>query len=168
MKKKSLISLVLVLVMVATMCVCPISASAATVENTTTESVGTEDGWSYVEFTVTKSYSARTVYTDTVYPLPTTFFPGETEMKADGDHISVAARGTNLGVTVSIQIYVKVSGNLYNPVSHVEQLVCNGKSYNLFSGFEVNEGSTYRFYYRLDGNTTAQPTVILAASFWSY
>ena len=168
MKKKSFISLVLALVMIVTMCVCPISASAATVENTTTESVGIEDSWSYVEFTVPESYSARTVYTDTVHPLLTGFFPGETDMEADGDHISVAANGTNLGVTVSIQIYIKVEGNLYNPVSHIEELLCDGTSYNLFRGFEVEEGETYRFFYRLNGNSTRQPTVILAASFWSY
>ena len=166
MKKKSLISLILALVMIATMCVCPISASAATVENTTTETVGTEDGWSYVEFTDPESYSARNSRTDNIGALPGEWGPGNS-IKAEGNYVSVAARGENLGITVSIQMKKKTIGNLYAPVTSIATLQCDGKSHTVFNSFEVEEGATYRFFYK--ANTTADDTVavLLVANFWN-
>ena len=166
MKKKSLISLVLAIVIITTLCVCPISASAATVENTIVESAVTEDGWYYVEFTVPESYSARNSLTDNVGALPGEWGPGNS-IKAEGNYVSVAARGENLGITVSIQMKKKTIGNLYAPVTSIATLQCDGKSHTVFNSFEVEEGATYRFFYK--ANTTADDTVavLLVANFWN-
>ena len=164
MKKKSLISLVLALVIVTTMCVCPISASAATVENTTTESVGTEDGWSYVEFTTRASNSYSAVITANDF-----HYEDSIIMEATGDYVSIAANASNSGLTINVKLKVKNENtNLFYDIANgTTSFVCNGQSHLLYGSFPVSEGMIYRLYFRIAEDTDATQKITVVANFWS-
>ncbi len=163
MKKKTWISLVLAFVILTTMCVCPVSAATLSEEACTVEN---EEGWNYVEFTVPENYSARTAFIDDVDVLPGEWGPGAS-MKADGNYVTVAARGENLGITVSIQMKVKTIGNLYAPVTSIATLQCDGVTHNVFTSFEVEKGKTYRFFYKSNDTANRTVDVFLSANFWN-
>ena len=164
MKKKSLICLVLVLVIVTTMCVCPISASAATVENTTTESVVTEDGWSYVEFTTRASNSYSEVITANDF-----YYTEGMLMEATGDYVSIAANASNSGLTINVKLKVKnEQTNLFYDIANgTTSFVCNGQSQLLYRSFPVHEGMIYRLYFKIAEDTDATQKITVVANFWS-
>ena len=166
MKKKAWISLVLAFVILTTMCVCPVSAAALNNEETNHTAVNEEDGWNYVEFTVPENYSTRTAYIDDVNVLPGEWGPGAS-MVADGNYVSVAARGENLGITVSIQMKVKTTGNLYAPVTSIATFRCDGVTRTVFNSFAVERGKTYRFFYKSNDTANRTVNVFLSANFWN-
>ena len=166
MKKKAWISLVLAFVILTTMCVCPVSAAALNNEETNHTTVNEEDGWNYVEFTVPENYSTRTTFIDDVDVLPGEWGPGSS-MKADGNYVTVAARGENLGITVSIQMKVKTIFNTYAPVTSIATLRCDGVTHNVFTSFEVEKGKTYRFFYKSNDTVDRTVDVFLSANFWN-
>ena len=164
MKKKSLISLMLALVIVTTMCVCTISASAVTVENTTTESVGTEDGWSYVEFTTRASNSYYEEVTANGF-----HYEDSMIMEATGDYVSIAANASNSGLTINVKLKVKnEQTNLFYDIANgTTSFVCNGQSQLLYGSFPVHEGMIYRLYFKIADNTDALQKITVVANFWS-
>ncbi len=167
MKKKTWISLVLAFVILTTMCVYPVSAAALNNEETNHTAVNEEEGWSYVEFTVPENYSTRTAYTDTVWPVYGHWDYGENDMYADGNYVSIAARGENSGLTVSIQMKKKLSGSVYTPVTSVATLQCDGVTHIVFNSFKVEKGATYRFFYKVNEYSNTSPMVFLSANFWN-
>lgn len=130
----------------------------------------TED---YIEFTVPENFAmqdniAKAANQSFVQKVTTYSeeLPGSA-FTAQYNKLTVSGRAAGGANTVTIKLKVKGALNQYYTVSGgTKTLTCNNTIYNLFSGFNIQSGKTYRFYYKANGNTTDTADVSLSVIIW--
>lgn len=119
------------------------------------------DDYSYIEFTVPEKSSTQTFSEDVT--VLSEWEPGKA-FTAQGSSLTASAKGENMGITVSVKLRVKGLLNQYYDVSNSSRTFsCDGSTHNLYYGFSIASGKTYRIYYKANGSTTQCPDVYLAA-----
>lgn len=128
-----------------------------------------DEGFSYIEFTITEDSSIK-VMNQTDYEKVTVlpeWFQGK-EIVSQGNLLTASAKGDNMGITVSVQLKVKgLFNQFYNVSGAARTLQCNGQTHNLYNGFGIQSGKTYRFYYKANGTNTQCPSVGMSIVIWS-
>lgn len=158
MKKFKLISAIIACIM----CISSVNAFASEIVQNDCEE-------NYIEFTVPEEYGARGInqtIVEEVAVLPTEN-PGPNQIKANGNLLTVSGIGNNVGVTVSVRLKVKGLFGYQNVSGGTATLNCDGETHDLFNGFNIESGKTYRFYYMVNGTDhTISPNVRLAIVIW--